>query len=144
MTRATDEQAIAAALTLTPASNAWQRTVDITATGAKSGLPRRIEIWFHQVAGRWYLSSTPSTRAWHANLLRHPRFVFHLKHGVQADLPAAAVAVTDEAERRRVLGHVVDDLNQPHNPGGVPQPQRMEDWLAGSPLVEVVFDERVA
>ena len=48
--------------------------------------------------------------------------------------------VTDEEQRRRVFTHVVDDLNQPHNPAGISQPTHLEDWTAGRPLVEIVFD----
>jgi hypothetical protein len=35
----------------------------------------------------------------------------------------------------------VDDLNQPANPGRIAQPTRVEDWLAGSPLLAVHFDD---
>jgi deazaflavin-dependent oxidoreductase (nitroreductase family) len=129
------------ALSLHRGSTAQARTVDITTTGARSGKPRRIEIWFHQVRGRWYISSTPARRDWYANLVANPHFVFHLKNGPHADLPATAVTITDAAQRQRLFEYVVDDLNQPHNPGMVPQPQRVEDWLAGSPLVEVIFDD---
>ncbi|MTD53163.1 nitroreductase/quinone reductase family protein [Amycolatopsis pithecellobii] len=132
--------AIRRALDLGTGSNAWERTVDITTIGARTGLPRRIEIWFHHVGGRWYLSSTPARRDWHRNLLVTPRFTFHLKHGIHEDLAATAVEVSDPGERRRILQYIVDDLNQPHNPGAVPQPQNVEDWIEGSPLVEIVFD----
>jgi len=129
------------ALSLHRGSTARDRTVDITTTGARSGKARRIEIWFHQVHGHWYVSSTPAKRDWYANLVAHPRFVFHLKNALRADLPATAVPVTDPAQRRRVFEYIVDDLNQPHNPGMVPQPQSVDDWVAGSPLVEVIFDD---
>lgn len=36
---------------------------------------------------------------------------------------------------------MVDDFNQPHNPARVRQPQRVEEWMEGSPLVEIVFDD---
>ncbi|RIX28644.1 nitroreductase/quinone reductase family protein [Amnibacterium setariae] len=120
-------------------STAWQRTVDITTTGARTGRPRRIEIWFHKIEGRWYLSSTPARRSWYANLLAHPRFVFHLKHGIRADLPAIAVPVPDPTERRRIFQHIVDDFNQPHDPARVGRAQHVEDWLAASPLLEIRF-----
>jgi deazaflavin-dependent oxidoreductase (nitroreductase family) len=132
-------QAVRQALAIGPASSAWERTVDITTVGARSGRPRRIEIWFHRVDGRWYLSSTPARRDWYANLLANPRFTFHLKHGVRADLAAEARPVPDPEERLRILQAVVDDLNQPHDPARLDQRQRVEDWMAGSPLLEIVF-----
>lgn len=132
---------IRTALTINRGSSAVERTVDITTIGAHSGTPRRIEIWFHRVADRWYLSSTPARRGWYANLVANPRFTFHLKHGVRADLAATAVPVTGPEQRRQVFEEIVDDLNQTHNPGNVEQPQRVDDWVAGSPLVEIVFDD---
>ena len=135
------DAAVRQALDIDRASTAWERTVDITTTGAKSGRQRRIEIWFHKVYGRWYLSSIPARRDWYFNLLANPRFTFHVKHGAHADLAATAVPVTDPAERRRIFEYIVDDFNQPHNPARVPQPQRVEDWMEGSPLVEIVFDD---
>ena len=33
-------------------------TIDITTTGARSGLPRRNEIWFMQLAGRTFITGT--------------------------------------------------------------------------------------
>ena len=68
----------------------------------------------------------------------------HVKHGAHADLAATARPVDDVEARREVLAYIVDDLNQPHNPARLPQPQRLEDWMAGSPLVEIVFDDIVA
>lgn len=135
------EDEVRRALAIDRNSTARERTVDITTTGRRSGRPRKIEIWFHRVRGRWYLSSTPATRDWYANLVANPRFVFHLKHGVRADLGAMAVPITDQAERRRIFSYIVDDLNQPYNPARIPQPTRLEDWIAGSSLVEIVFDE---
>ena len=35
----------------------------------------------------------------------------------------------------------IDDLNQPSNPARLPQPQSVDDWLAGSPLIAVDFEE---
>jgi hypothetical protein len=85
---------------------------------------------------------TSAASNWYANLRANPHFVFHLKNGPSADLPATATIITDPQERRRVFEYIVDDLNQPHNPGFVTQPQRVEDWMEGSPLVEIAFDAR--
>ena len=59
-------------------------TIDITTTGARSGLPRRSEIWFLQLAGRTFITGTSDPRNWYANVLAEPRFVFHLKETLSA------------------------------------------------------------
>ncbi|WP_125130804.1 hypothetical protein [Microbacterium sp. 10M-3C3] len=66
---------------------------------------------------------------------------FHLKHAIHADLRAVARPVTDRQRRQAIFEYIVDDFNQPHNPAIVRQPQRVEDWLAGSPLLEIVFPD---
>ena len=107
--------------------------IDITTTGRKSGLPRRIEIVFHVVEGRIYISGMPNPagrRSWLANLEANPRFTFHLKNGVAADLPATARIVTDEAERRAILAHVARAWNRTD----------LEAMVAHSPLVEVTIE----
>ena len=63
--------------------------IDITTAGAKSGKPRRIEIVFHVIEGKTYISGMPGfPRGWLANLKKDPHFTFHLKGPVSADLPA--------------------------------------------------------
>ena len=37
------------------------QTIDIITTGAKSGLPRKIEIWFTNVGGRIIICGTPGS-----------------------------------------------------------------------------------
>ncbi|BEL05623.1 hypothetical protein Q0Z83_038140 [Actinoplanes sichuanensis] len=136
------DPAVRAALELTPASPTRARIVDITTVGRRTGRPRRIEIFFYRVHGRFYLNSgllrPPS---WYANLLSHPDFTFHLKNGVRADLRARARPVTDPGERRTVFTEVVADLNQPSNPGTIQQPTHLVDWLRTSRLVEVTFPD---
>ncbi len=78
-------------------------TIDITTIGRTSGQPRRIEIWYLRVDGKYYITGTPRPRDWLANLIANPRFTFHLKETVVADLDAEATVVTDPDERRRVL-----------------------------------------
>ena len=108
------------------------RTIDITTKGRKSGLPRRIEIWFFNLDGKIYITGSPGKRSWYANLLANPDFTFHLNGSIEADLPARARAILDEAERRRVLRGIVDQLDGDRD---------LDTWVAESPLVEVGFKE---
>ena len=130
-----------AALAITPESSSAARTVDITTTGAKSGIARRIEIWFYLVDGVVYLSSQPASRGWYANLVANPRFTFHLKNGVRADLAATAEPVIDVDDRRHIFAAIIDDLNHPRHRGYLAQPvETLEEWVEGSPLMRVSFD----
>ena len=106
--------------------------IDITTTGRTSGQPRRIEIVFHNIGGRIYISGMPGTRGWIANLAADPHLTFHLKKGLQKDLPASARIITDPAERQPILEHVVDAWNR--------RPQ-LQAFLDSAPLVEVTFDD---
>lgn len=77
---------------------------DITTTGRKTGLPRRIEIYFHQFDGELYLTGRPGPRRdWEANIVAHPEFTLHLKRGVSADIPVRGTPEPDREERARVL-----------------------------------------
>jgi deazaflavin-dependent oxidoreductase (nitroreductase family) len=126
---------VAKALEIDRSSGARERTVDITTIGRRSGEPRRIETWFHRVDGTVYLTGTPGPRGWAANLEAEPAFTFHLKNGVEADLPAHATQIVDEAERRRILAGLLDML------GDVTDVSRdLDAWVAGSPLFAVEFD----
>ena len=107
------------------------RTIDITTVGRRSGEPMRIEIWRYRYDGRTFLSGSPGTRDWYANLLANPEFTYHLKGSAQADLPAVARPITDEAERREVVEGILEDLGR----GSAD----FEDWAASSPLAEVEF-----
>ena len=106
--------------------------IDITTRGRKSGLLRRIEIWFRQVNGRIYITGTPGTRDWYANLLENPDFVFHLKQSVQADLSAHARIIINPAERRAILSDPV--MAWYHE-----QVDSLDELVVGSPLIEVIF-----
>ena len=133
---------VRAALAITPASDAASRTIDISTTGARTGRVRRIEVWFYRVDGEIYLTSQPARRSWYANLLAHPRFTFHLKHGVRADLPAVATPVLDPEQRRRVFSSIIADLAGPRHRAYIAQPvEPLEAWLDGSPLMHVRFDD---
>ena len=111
-----------------------ERTIDITTRGKKSGGPRRKEIWFHNIDGRIYITGTPGTRDWYANMIAAPDFTFHLKQSVQADIPAKATPVRDEAERRRVLEAILQNIGE-----DVGENRDINEWLKDSPLVEVAL-----
>jgi deazaflavin-dependent oxidoreductase (nitroreductase family) len=136
----TDDDAVIRALAIGPGSSTAERTIDITTLGRRTGIPRRIEVWFHRVDGHWYITGVPGPRSWYANVRAHPQFTVHLKHGVTADLPATAVPV-DEPTRRRVITAVLDLQNRPEIAARVSRRQDPGDWLARSPLVEIVFDD---
>lgn len=135
------DEAIAAALAIGPEATMADHTVDITTIGARSGEPRRIEIWFHTVEGVVYLTGLPGPRDWYANLLAHPQFTFHLKHEVHADLAATATPVTDPAERARLFNAIIRGIDELYvrrgSPRRVAHPER---WVAESPLMRVTFD----
>jgi len=130
------------ALMIGPAASLEERTIDITTTGRNSGQPRRIEIVFYRYDDSIYLSGIPGPRrAWLLNLAAEPHFVFHLKHRVVADLPATAAVITDPAQRRRILSRFVEEFNRRHGPDS-PWPQAvLDDWVDGSPLAKVSFQE---
>ena len=107
---------------------ATDRTIDITTTGRCSGEPRRIEIWFHNVDGRLYITGRPGPRSWYANLLANAAFTFHLKETTVCDLPAMAIPIVHRERRREVLDVISSRLDS-----ALP----LEEWVAGSPLVEV-------
>jgi hypothetical protein len=104
------------------------RTIDITTTGRLSGRSHRIEIWFHNLDGRLFITGLPGRRGWYANLAANPDFTFHLKETVRADIPAHARPITDESERRDVLRAILARLGRG---------SELDRWLHESPLVEV-------
>jgi hypothetical protein len=132
------DEAVRRALTLDRSATGYERTIEITTIGARSGHERRIETWFYCIGGRFYLTGRPGRRGWYANLRANPACTFHLKAGVEADLPARATPITAESERRRILTEVI--ASQPDNRPHTADPAEVERWVAGSPLVEVAFD----
>ena len=109
---------------------AQDQTIDITTTGRKTGQPRRIEIWFHNLDGQVYITGTPGPRSWYANMLANPQFTFHLKGSVAADLPATAFPVTDPGERIQILATITRNMAFSTD---------LDEWAENSPLVEVTF-----
>jgi deazaflavin-dependent oxidoreductase (nitroreductase family) len=106
-------------------------TIDITTKGRRSGKPRRLEIVFHNIDGRIYISGTPSLRkrAWLANLEADPHMTFHLKGRTRADLPATARVIAEEAERRAILPHIARAWRR----------NDLDRMVQYSPLIEVTF-----
>jgi deazaflavin-dependent oxidoreductase (nitroreductase family) len=107
------------------------QTIDISTTGRHTGLPRRIEIALHSFGGHLFISGMPSTRtrAWLHNLRADPRLTIHLKQLLQADLPATAREITDEAERREVLAKIARVWRR-----------ELEPMVRFSPLIEVTIE----
>ena len=118
-------------------------SVTFKGVGLHSGRPVRMTlhpaaasfgIWFRRVDGRVYITGTPGPRDWYANLQANPLFTFHLKESIAADLPARARLIQDREERRRILA--APTMAWYHS-----QVSSVDDLVAGSPLVEVLFEE---
>jgi hypothetical protein len=106
--------------------------IDITTTGRVTHEPRRIEIVFHNLDGRIFISGVPNPshqRAWLLNLAADPSMIFHLKGPVTADLPATARVIGDPAERRPIIERIARIWNR--------DPETMQAY---SPLIEVSID----
>ncbi len=117
------------------------RTIDITTTGARTGLERTTEIWFTNIAGRIILCGTPSAdgsrgprakRDWQANLKRNPEFLFRFKESVSLALPARAVIITDPADRQAIMSAAETAWYRD-------QGFSIQDLVRGAPIVEVFF-----
>ena len=140
------------------AALAHDRVCDITTRGRKTGAPRRTEIWFWRVGGRFYLTGAPGrARKWHANLAANPHFTLHLKETARRDLPAHARVITGAAERRRVLAKILELIDGSAPDAWVPsvpeagrpamranlariaanRAAELPRWEAESPLVEI-------
>ena len=107
---------------------------DITTIGAKTGQQRRIEIVFHHFDGDYFITGKPGfKRDWMANLAANPGFTLHLKHGIAADLVAAAAPVTDSDKRSEVLYRILTESwgNEPDKANHI-----LGRWVAEAPLVE--------
>jgi deazaflavin-dependent oxidoreductase (nitroreductase family) len=102
--------------------------IDLTTTGRKTGQPRRIELVFHAIDGRVYISGMPGfPRSWLANVNANPAVTFHLKGPIQADLPATAHEITEPAERRRIMERVAANWGRTD----------VDRMMTASPLIEV-------
>lgn len=118
-----------------------ERVIDIITTGAKSGLPRRTEIWFWNINERIIICGTPDgvgadgervRRDWLANLRANPEFLFCLKKSIKAKLRARAKIITDPDDRRAIM-------TAPETHWYRERAASVEALVADSPIVEVFF-----
>ena len=106
--------------------------IDLTTTGRRTGQARRIELVFHPIDGRVYISGMPGfPRSWLANIRANPRVTFHLTGPIKADLPATAREITEPAERRRIMERVAANWGRTD----------VDRMMVQSPLIEVIPDE---
>jgi deazaflavin-dependent oxidoreductase (nitroreductase family) len=106
--------------------------IDITTTGRQTGQPRRIELVFHVIEGRIFISGMPGRRDWYANLVANPVMTFHLTGPVQADLPARARPIIEPTERRQIMEAVTRNWQAE---------DRFDTFYQRAPLIEVTFPE---
>jgi deazaflavin-dependent oxidoreductase (nitroreductase family) len=109
--------------------------VDLTTTGRRSGLARRIEVYLHNFEGDLFLTGRPGfPRDWVANIGADPKVTLHLKRGVLADLPATAQVVSDPVEKGRIILRA-----RVENWGVNPEKARadLDNWVATSPAVRL-------
>jgi len=106
---------------------------DITTTGRKTGLPRRIEIYFHNIDDDLILTGRPvGKRDWEANIKAEPRFTLHLTKGPIADVEVVGEVVSDPDERTRLIRKaLVESWGHPPEKAD----QDLPVWVDISPLV---------
>lgn len=105
---------------------------DITTTGRKTGEPRRLEIVYHVIDGRLYVSGIPrpNRRGWLANLDANPALELHFRKPVPADFAATARVIDSEPERRALLLHIARNWGR----------EDVELMVRQSPLIEVSIE----
>lgn len=109
---------------------AAHQTIDLTTTGRRSRLPRRIEIWWFQVDGRFVISGTPGRRDWLANIQADPSVVITVG-GV--DIAARALPIDDLGFRRRFFTRPVTSWYSSQ--------AELERLVRSAPMVEILFDD---
>lgn len=106
---------------------------DITTIGRRSGEPRRIEIYFHQFDGQYFLTGRPGPkRDWESNIKANPDFILHLKRDVVVDIPAIGEPEPNPQVRKEILLRaLVENWDS--------DPERAEaavhKWVEGSPFI---------
>jgi deazaflavin-dependent oxidoreductase (nitroreductase family) len=102
--------------------------IDLTTTGRRSGLPRRIEIFLHDEDGVLFITGMPRrdrTRDWIHNITTDPHVIVHLKQGIEADVPATARVITDPHEARPLIEAAARRWRR----------DDVDDMIAHSPLI---------
>jgi deazaflavin-dependent oxidoreductase (nitroreductase family) len=112
----------------TDAALAGHRTIEITTTGRRSGEPRRIEIWWFYVEGRFFITGPPGARDWYANVVGDPNVIIHVGGH---DLVATAQPVKDLESRSMVF-----DSKETRWYTSSAQRQRLID---DGPMIEIQF-----
>lgn len=113
-----------------PADLANHRTIDLTTIGRKTGQPRRIEIWWFRVDGRFVITGTPGRRDWLANIRANPDVTIHV---AGRDIPARATLVLDPHLREKVFTDAMTSWYSSQ--------AELDNLIATSPMVEItLFD----
>ncbi|MEX0864263.1 MAG: nitroreductase family deazaflavin-dependent oxidoreductase [Acidimicrobiia bacterium] len=107
---------------------ASMRTIDLTTYGRKTGRPRRIEIWWFHVDGRFIISGTPGRRDWLANIRANPNVIVHAGGH---DLDGVAAEIVDPSFRRHVF-------KSPHTRWYSTQAQ-LERLVETAPMIEIAL-----
>jgi len=107
---------------------AGHRTIEITTVGRRTGEPRRIEIWWFHVEGRFFITGPPGARDWFANVNGNPDVIIHV---AGRDLPASAYSVKDLETRSLVFDSKLTRWYSSPN-----QRQRLIDE---GPMIEIRF-----
>lgn len=102
------------------------QTIELTTYGRRSGRPRRIEIWWFNLDGKFIITGTPGRRDWFANVLADPRIVVHVDG---FDIYATVTPIHDPAFRRRVF-------TAPHIRWYSTQTE-LEHLVEAAPMIEV-------
>ncbi len=116
-------------MAITPADRerfASIHTIDLTTFGRKSGKPRRIEIWWFHVNGRFIITGTPGSRDWLANVKANPAVVIHVDGH---DIETTARVIEDRQLRLEVFG-------QPDTKWYTTQAQ-LDRLVAEAPMIEL-------
>jgi deazaflavin-dependent oxidoreductase (nitroreductase family) len=106
---------------------------DITTIGRKTGQERRIEIYFHQFDGDYYLTGRPGRkRDWEVNIMANPQFTLHLKRGVKADIAVVGEPEPDREKRSVILYRALTE-NWDSPPDRVRE--SLDYWVDNSPFI---------
>lgn len=102
--------------------------IDLTTTGRRSGLPRRIEIFLHDHDSVLFITGMPRrdrTRDWIHNITANPNVILHLKQDIKADIAATARVITDPYEARPLIEAAARRWRR----------DDVEDMIAHNPLI---------